>query len=134
VEFTSDSMSIIDMQDNSKVVVVEVNHKSRLCTFSKFIEPDSFVPLMNVDDSSKLWHERFDHLKSRYMQQLRKKGMVTELPDIYFSKGVCEGCVLGNHPQENFENGKAHKASSPLDLIHSDIMGPLLYPSINKVG
>jgi hypothetical protein len=125
-------MSIIDMQDNSKVVVVEVNHKSRLCTFSKFIEPDSFVPLTNVDDSSKLWHERFGHLKSRYMQQLRKKGMVTELPDIYFSKGVCEGCVLGKNPQEKFEKGKTHKASSTLDLIHNDPMGPFPHPSINK--
>jgi hypothetical protein len=66
------------------------------------------------------------------MQQLSKKGMVIGLHDIHFSKGVCEGCVLGKHSQEKFEKGKAHKASSPLDLIHSDFMGPFLHPSINK--
>jgi hypothetical protein len=134
VEFTPDSVSIFDMQENSKIVVREVNHQSWLYTFTKFIEPDSSVLLTHADDNSRLWHERFSHLNFKYMKQLSKKGMVTGLPNIHFSKGVCEGCVLGNHPQENFEKGKAHKASSPLDLIHSDIMGPLLYPSINKVG
>jgi hypothetical protein len=120
------------MQDNSRIVVGEVNHQSRLYTFSKFIEPDSFVLLTHVDDSSRLWHVRFVHLNFRYMQQLNKKGMVVGLPNIHFSKGVCEGCVLGKHPQEKFEKGKAHRASSPLDLIHSDLMGPFMRPSISK--
>jgi transposase InsO family protein len=30
------------------------------------------------------------------------------------------------------EKGKAHRASSPLDLIHSDLMGPFPHPSIGK--
>jgi hypothetical protein len=66
------------------------------------------------------------------MQYLRKKGMVTGLPDIHFLEGVCEGCVLGKHPQKKFEKGKAHRASSPLDLIHSDLMHTFLHPSIGK--
>jgi hypothetical protein len=132
VYFTPDSMSIFNMQDNSKIVVGEINHQSWLYTFSKFIEPNSYVLLTHVDDSSRLWHKRFGHLNLRYMQQLIKKGMVTGLPDIHFSKWVCEGCVLGKNPQEMFESGKAHRASSPLDLIHSDLMGPFPHPSISK--
>jgi hypothetical protein len=58
--------------------------------------------------------------------------MVDGLPDIQFSKGICEGCVLGKHPQEKFNKGKTHKASFPLDLIHSDLMGPFLHPSIRE--
>jgi hypothetical protein len=88
VEFTPDSVSIFDMQDNSKVVVGEVNHQSRLYTFSKFTKPDSFVLLTHADDSGRLWHERFVHLNFRHMQQLSKKGMVTGLPDIHFFDGV----------------------------------------------
>jgi hypothetical protein len=67
------------------------------------------------------------------MQQLSKQILVDGLPDIHFSKGVCEGCVLGKHPQEKFDKGKSQRASAPLDLIHSDLMGPFLHPSINKV-
>jgi hypothetical protein len=66
------------------------------------------------------------------MQQLCKKGIVTGLLDIHFSKRACEGCFLGKHPQEKFKKGKAHKASSPLDMIHSDLVGPFPHPSISK--
>jgi hypothetical protein len=66
------------------------------------------------------------------MQQLRKKWMVTILLDIHFSKGVCEGCVLGNHPQEKVEKLKAHRSTSPLDPSHNDLMGPFLCPSIKN--
>jgi hypothetical protein len=67
VEFTSDSMSIFNMQDNCKIVVGEVNHKYQLYTFTKFIELDSSIRLTHVDDSSRLWHTRFGHLNFRYM-------------------------------------------------------------------
>jgi hypothetical protein len=58
--------------------------------------------------------------------------MVDVLPEIHFSKGICEGCVLGKHPQEKFDKGKTQKAYFPLHLIHSDLMGPFTHPSINK--
>jgi hypothetical protein len=58
--------------------------------------------------------------------------MVDGLPNIHFSKGICEGCVLGKHPQEKFDKGKTQKDSFPLDLILSDLMGPFLHPSISK--
>jgi hypothetical protein len=58
--------------------------------------------------------------------------MVTSVPNMHFSNGVCQGCVLGKHPQEKFEKEKAWRASSPLELIHNDLMGPFPHPSINK--
>jgi transposase InsO family protein len=66
------------------------------------------------------------------MQQLSKKGMIDSLPDIKFSKGIYEGCVLGKHPQNKFDKEKTQKASFPLDMIHSDLMGPFMHPSISK--
>jgi hypothetical protein len=58
--------------------------------------------------------------------------MVDGLPDIHFSKQICDACVLGKHPQEKFDKGKTQKASFPLDMIHSDLMAHFLHPSINK--
>jgi hypothetical protein len=58
--------------------------------------------------------------------------MVTDLPNIHFSKGFFQGSVLGKHSQEKFEKGKAWRASSPLDLIHSDLMGPFPHLSISE--
>jgi hypothetical protein len=131
--FTPNAVDIYDMQTNSRVSTGEVNHQSRLYTFSEFIEPDSSLLLTHADESSRIWHERFGHLNFRYMQQLIKKILVDGLPNIHFSKGICEGCVLGKHPQEKFDKGKTQRDSSPLDMIHSDLMGPFPHPSINKV-
>jgi hypothetical protein len=63
VVFTPNSMDIYDMQTNSRVSTGEVNHQSRLYTFSEFIEPDSALLLTHADESSRIWHERFGHLR-----------------------------------------------------------------------
>jgi hypothetical protein len=132
VEFTLDSVTILDIHDNSIIVVGEVDHKSWLYKFIKFTDYDSSLLLTRANDSSRVWHERFGHLNFRYMQRISKQGMVKGSPDIQFSEGVCEGCILGKHPKEKFEKGKARRASSSLDIFHSDLMGPFPHPSIRK--
>jgi hypothetical protein len=107
--FTPDVVDKYDMQTNSRVSTSEVNHQSRLYTFSEFIKPDSTLLLTHVDESSRIWHERFRYLNFRYMQHLSKQGMVDGLLEIHFSKGICEGCVLGKHPQEKFGKGKTRR-------------------------
>jgi hypothetical protein len=89
------------METNSRVDTDEVNHQSRLYTFSEFIEPDSALLLTHADESSRIWHERFKNLNFRYMKQLSKKRLVDGLLDIHFSKGIYEGCVLGKHLKRN---------------------------------
>jgi hypothetical protein len=57
VEFTLDSMAIFDMEDNSKIVVGEIDHKSRLYTFSEFVAKlDSTSLLTHFNDDSNIWH------------------------------------------------------------------------------
>jgi hypothetical protein len=104
--FTPNSVDIYDMQTNSRVSTREVNHQSRLYTFSEFIEPDSSLLLTHANESSRIWHERFGHLNFIYIEKISKHILVDVLPDIEFSKGVCEGCVIGKHPQEKFDKGK----------------------------
>ena len=96
--FTPNAMDIYDMQTNSKVATSEVNHQSRLCTFSEFIESNSALLLTHDDESSRIRHKWFIHLNFRYMQHLSKKILVDDILYIHFSKGIYEGCVLGKHP------------------------------------
>jgi hypothetical protein len=94
------------MEDNSKIDVGEVDHKSRLYIFSKFVAKlDSILLLTHANDDSKIWHIIFGHLNFSYMQQLSKQRMVEGLSGIQFSGGVCQGCILGKHPQDKFEKG-----------------------------
>jgi hypothetical protein len=56
------------MHDSSKIVVGEVNQRSQLYTFSKFIvkSKPALLPT-HVNDDSRLWHVRFGHLNFRYI-------------------------------------------------------------------
>ena len=56
--------------------------------------------------------------------------MVIGLPKIKFSKGVCQGCILGKHPEHKFERASHERTSAPLELIHSDVSGPFPHMSM----
>jgi hypothetical protein len=76
--------------------------------------------------------QKVGHLNFICMQLIRKKILVDGLLDIHFSKGVCEGCVIGKHPQEKFNKGKSQRAFVPLYMIYSDLMGLFPHPYIIK--
>ena len=57
--------------------------------------------------------------------------MVEGLPLIQTFDGVCSGFLVGKHPENRHEVGKPHRATSILDLIHSDVAGPMPTNSIN---
>ena len=57
--------------------------------------------------------------------------MVEGFPLIQTSDGVCPGCLVGKHSEKRYEVGKAHRAESIVDLIHSDVSGPMPTTSIN---
>jgi hypothetical protein len=86
--FTPNFVDIYHMQTHCRVSISEVNHQSRLYTFSEFIELDYALLLTHVNESSRTWHERFENFNFRYMQNLSKKILVDGIPDIHFSKGA----------------------------------------------
>ena len=61
----------------------------------------------------------------RYLQELSKDVMVEGLRPINSSNGACIGCVVGKHPEHNYEKGKARRATQVLGLVHLDLIGPL---------
>ena len=58
--------------------------------------------------------------------------MVTNLPLVSCKDGVCSECVLKKHHQDSFDKHASWHASVPLELVHSDLCGPL--PSASFFG
>ena len=56
--------------------------------------------------------------------------MVIGLPNIKFSKGVYQGCILGKHPEHKYERASHERTSAPLELIHDDVSGPFHHMSM----
>ena len=55
--------------------------------------------------------------------------MVEGLPQIISSNGACTRCVVGKHLEQRYEKGKARRATQPLGLVHSELIGPFPTPS-----
>jgi transposase InsO family protein len=57
--------------------------------------------------------------------------MVDFLPLVSCRDGVCAGCVLGKHHRDNFDKRASWHALGPLQLVQSDLCGPLSSPSFS---
>ncbi|KAM2961184.1 hypothetical protein FF1_030791 [Malus domestica] len=79
----------------------------------------------NVCPSTAMWHRRLGHLNMSSLKLMQEQELVVGLPEIKVIKGVCEGCVLGKQCREAFPREATTRASFPLELIHSDICGPM---------
>ncbi|PNX63094.1 copia-type polyprotein, partial [Trifolium pratense] len=51
--------------------------------------------------------------------------MVRGLPYINHPNQVCEGCLLGKQFKMSFPKESSSRAQKPLDLIHTDVCGPI---------
>ena len=81
--------------------------------------------MAKVNDPTCLWHFRYGHLNFNGLKTLSQKNTVTGLPQIIPHSNVCEECVVGKQHREQFSKGKVWRARRPLELIHSDICGPI---------
>jgi hypothetical protein len=78
---------------------------------------------------SEVWHKRLAHIHYRSLPSLGK--MVTGLPEIQIHhKGVCKGCALGKNVKGSFPRSD-NRSKEILDLIHSDVCGPMTIASLN---
>ncbi|GKV49004.1 hypothetical protein SLEP1_g55778 [Rubroshorea leprosula] len=57
---------------------------------------------------------------------LDKQGqMVKGLPSIHNPDQLCEACILGKHHRMPFAAKQQQRATQPLELVHSDVCGPM---------
>ncbi|XP_076912370.1 uncharacterized protein LOC143570654 [Bidens hawaiensis] len=80
---------------------------------------------INEESMGRLWHERLGHISQTSMGTLQQKEMVRGLPSFDVEKAVCKDCLVGKQTRENIpKKGKWH-ADGILELVHSDICGPI---------
>jgi hypothetical protein len=83
----------------------------------------------NSDNLCELWHKRMGHLHHKALPILRE--IVTGLPEFSIEQhGVCRGCTLGKHAKVAFPSNE-HRSKEILDLVHSDVCGPMSVASIS---
>nr|GEV11162.1 hypothetical protein [Tanacetum cinerariifolium] len=78
-----------------------------------------------LEDHSWLWHMRYGHLNFGDLKLLSSKGMVKGLDQTDHPNQVCEGCLFGKHARSSFSKEATSRAKKPLQLIHTDLCGPI---------
>jgi hypothetical protein len=77
------------------------------------------------------WHQRLGHIGEKGLQTLHGKGMVEGMSNCTLDFDFCEHCIYGKHNRVRFPSG-ATREKGILELIHSDVFGPVLVPSLGK--
>ena len=80
------------------------------------------------DNKLALWHRRLRHFNVKNVQALC--GMDLSQSRIALSSFICEGCIEGKQDQLLFPVDGTTQAPNPLELVHSDVCGPMKTTSI----
>ncbi|MCO5568819.1 hypothetical protein L7F22_022520 [Adiantum nelumboides] len=80
-----------------------------------------------------LWHARFGHVGYGSLMTLQRHNMVHDLSLLEMPpRHVCEGCVLGKMHRFVFSQDGSVRATRKLQLVHSDVCGPMRTPSVEN--
>ncbi|GKV46724.1 hypothetical protein SLEP1_g53699 [Rubroshorea leprosula] len=83
-------------------------------------------------DSSWLWHLRFGHMNFGGLKAMASKRMVKGLPSVNQPDQLCEGYLLGKQSRKSFPKQSQSRATRPLQLVHTDVCGPITPCSFGK--
>ena len=97
------------------------------------ITENETINIAQKDSNLKLWHYRFGHLGMDNVKRLMKDEMVDGMSskDNCNGDSVCQGCIMGKQHRKEFPKDGGKRASDFLELVHSDVCGPM---SISSLG
>jgi hypothetical protein len=78
-----------------------------------------------------LWHQRLRNIGEKGLQTLHGKVMDEGMSNFTLDFDLCEHFIYGKQNQLTFPYG-ATRAKGILELIHSDVFGPVPIPSLGK--
>jgi hypothetical protein len=80
-----------------------------------------------------LWHQRLCHPSYPVLKKMIKDNLVTGLKITSSSKPdpICEPCLAGKMVADPFPSSSSHHSTKLLDLIHSDVHGPIKIASFS---
>ena len=85
--------------------------------------------VLDQEKENILWHKRLGHINNTDMSLLRDK-QGRGLPQTVSSVHDCKECVYGKHHRTVFPKSEGGRATEILEIVHSDICGPIEIPSL----
>ena len=71
VSFSPNDVEIMELASRKLIAKGLANHHAKAYAFSHFVaDVNSTALLTHGNEVTRLWHERFDHMKFKYLQRL----------------------------------------------------------------
>ena len=127
---TSKGFSVLFTRDNVKICksdklhLIAHNDNGMFRITPKVMMAECYTT--NKTDDHIIWHKRLGHVGQSGMKELIKQGHL----NMKINDNInCESCILGKQTRNTFSLSET-KSNEILELIHSDVCGPLPVPSI----
>lgn len=120
IVFNNNGCTIFDSQRNE---IVNVKPKGGVYK----LNTETSCMLASINSSAAMdWHRRLGHLNYDDMRRMRDGAVDGVMFDENGADAVknCTTCMLGKHTRSSFKKSLS-QAAAPLDLIHSDLCGPM---------
>jgi hypothetical protein len=121
VEFDKDGCKVNNARG---VVVAEARKDNNLYLLNVNVCKDTTHITNFLEEGAMLWHERFGQLNMASLKELDAMldGMNLKEMSLHC---ICERCVKGKHQKTSFPKDGATKASQPLEIVHTNVCGPM---------
>ncbi|KAI5342232.1 hypothetical protein L3X38_010107 [Prunus dulcis] len=125
--------NMVNVYDDQSLgnLIVRVQMTNNRCFPLTMMPANELALRASVSHCLQTWHKRLGHLNERSLKLLENQGMVHGLPHLEQVSVVCEGCMLGKQHRDSFPLESTWRASHPLELVHTDICGPMKTDSIS---
>ena len=122
----------LTVQDEKKKLILKAP-LSKDRTFKFEIQNGSYKCLTAaVKNEDWVWHLRYGHLNFRSLNQLSKANIVHGLPIINLPNMMCEAYIMSKQHKRSFQKYVVNRTSKTLELVHSDVCGPISISSLGK--
>ncbi|KAI5355014.1 hypothetical protein L3X38_007909 [Prunus dulcis] len=125
-----DSMVEIFDDRSMENLLAKVSMTGNRCFPLSLKYANSVAMKATIVESTWYWHRRFGHLNMQSLKLLQQQELVYGLPEIGNANRICQDCAIGKSHREVFGKEKIWRASLPLELVHSDVCGPMQTTSI----
>ncbi len=102
--------------------MVEARRDKNLYLLNVKVRKDTTHVANSLDESA--MHQRLGHLNMASLKELNTMVDGMNLKEVLLHH-ICEGCIQGKHQITSFPKDGAMRASQLLEIIHTDVCGPM---------
>ena len=117
-----------DVKDcnDSLLMSIEMRNKS----FPLYLVDSSHVAYSSIVNQSSLIHKRFGHYNYSTLREITRHHLVNDMPSVTFEDCICSVCEEGKSSKASFSSDPVKRATTKLELVHSDVCGPMSIESL----